>query len=143
MNKRPITIFPSRVFLDQPGKAVERGMAVRRVRDGVVMFRAEGDNRQILVREEYLMSAYDLSLSPDQNQILGLIKADNRGYAWGYAGDLPGTKKALTQAQKNALRSLLLRGIVTDQGDERYVITEHGQRVVRANDSLYQRRVTA
>ena len=140
--KRPLTLFPARVFLDQPGCSPARGMAVRRVRDGVVMFQAEDDPRQILGREEYLLTAYDLGLSAGQADLLAQVVAHEAGYAWDYVGSLPGTRKKLTLALKKELSSLVLRGVLSE-ADGRYVITEHGRRILRAHSALTGKGVVA
>lgn len=133
---RPITTFPARMFLDQPGKPVARGFAVRRAGKSSIFFQPEGELPPILVREEFLLSAYDIGLSSPQIKVLDLIAADERGYAFEYRGDLPGTTKKPVAAEKVALAALLTRGVIWEDDVERYKITDHGKRVRRVHTHL-------
>ncbi|MPY67702.1 hypothetical protein F8S09_13590 [Deinococcus sp. SDU3-2] len=138
---RPLSTFPWQAFYDHPDGPV-RGIAVGRVRDGIVLFRSETDGRQIMVREALLYTGYDLTLSSGQEEVLTLISAHPDGYAWEYHGKLPGTHKKPTAAQQKALASLVARGVLHLE-DGRYLLTNRGEQVQRLWNDLGKRRGAA
>lgn len=125
---RPLSTFPWKVYRLRPGQSPERGMALRRVRDGVVTFLADGGRSQVMVQEHHLVTAYDLHLTADQLSLMTLLEgAADAGYAFEQKPNAtkPGTTHKITGAQDKALVSLASRGL-TEERDGRFHITTRG-----------------
>lgn len=125
---RPLSIFPWHCYLDAP-HGVQRGVATARVRDGVVSFQV--GTRQFFVKEEQLLTSYDLTLPGEGLRILELvISTAEKGYGFEVKGKANGTTKKPSPAEQKALDDLSRRGLVQQQGGQ-YHATARGKQVKR------------
>lgn len=134
-----LSIFPWNCYLDRPMTGAVRGVALVRVRDGIVNFQAEGGELR-LVKEEQLLTSYDLNLPGEGMKVLELIAGHAEGYGWQQKDNvkLPGTGKAPSVREAQALGALVKRGLVCEDAG-RWRVTDQGKRVLRVWRDLNRR----